>query len=257
MTKKAGAIIQIACVNLTFYQVVAAVVARLLERRGYDVLVTSASHENIYPKLSTGEFHLFTAAWLPSAHLRLWRDFGRDLERWAPLYDGARSFLAVGATALPFIECIGDLGRYADRVEPVIRCLTPRAGITQLTRGALKAYRLDEVGIHVATGNPAFWREALDRALADEPVVVPLWTPLFTDALPLRPLADPLRAFGTPDTAFLVAHRSAHDLLDAGTVTMLRGLRIGRDQVSALDRQVTLDGVSLLSAARAFADTVH
>jgi glycine betaine/proline transport system substrate-binding protein len=244
--------IRLATVNLGFYRVVAAVVADLLHSRGYRTQIDQAPHEELYPRVGAGEFHLFTAAWLPSAHAPLWRKHGRDLERLAPLYDGAHFFLAVGQDTLPAAQCIDDLGRFAQHFDPVLQALTPRAGLTRLTRSTVKAYSLDSAGFAVATGTAVEWRGAIDRALAGEPVVLALWTPLFTDLLPIRPLADPLHSFGRPDTAYLVAHASAHMALDPETMAMLRNLRINRETVSAMDLQVTFEGATPDEAARSW-----
>ena len=245
-------VVRLASVDLSSYAVVSAVVADLLTRRGYHVDLTTGPHDQIYPRLGAGDFHLFAAAWLPAAHALFWRKYGRDLERWAALYDGARFFLALNRTMVPTVICIDDLASHAGEIEPTIQALTPRAGLTRLTRAVVRVYRLDEAGMSVAVGGTADWRRAIDRALAGAPIALALWTPLFTDALPFRPLLDPRHAFGSPDTAFLVAHRSAHDAIDAGTMASLRDLRIGLETVSAMDRQVTLEGAAPEILARAF-----
>ncbi len=237
-------------INLSFYQVVGAVVAALLERAGHTVTVVEGTHEQLYPRLGAGELDLFAAAWLPGGHGPLWAAHGRNLEKVCALYSGARFFFAVPASAPARVRSIGDLTeRDADGFARDIQGLGEATGLTRLSRAAARAYGLDAAGFRVQAGDATAWRASVDAARAGPPRVLALWTPLFTDALDFRVLEDPMGAFGPADTAYLAAAPRARAKLDARDWAALKALTIPRADVSRMDARVVLDRLTPEAAA--------
>lgn len=241
-------------VGLSFYAVVGGVVQEVLEREGYTVRVVQGPHAEIFPRLASGEVDIFAAAWLPNGHASLYAPVKDSTFLIAPLYEDARFYWVVPAY-IPdtLIASLSDLARPAvrERLSPRIVSLPATTGLTISAQQVLKAYDLAAAGYVVVPGSPEAWLSTLQQAVAArEWIVFPLWQPQWLNAAyQLRRLADPKNAYGEPDVAWLLGHRSLPAKLSPGTLATLRKIRLSIDAVTAMDEMVNVDGLTPRAAA--------
>ncbi|HZP93523.1 MAG TPA: glycine betaine ABC transporter substrate-binding protein [Burkholderiales bacterium] len=244
-------------VDLSFYEVTAAVVQQVLERLGYNVAVKKGSHSEIYPRLAAGEVDLFVAAWLPNAHAKYWQQYKDDLVRVSRLYDDARLFWAV-PDYVPAAEvgAVADLARpgVAAKMEKVIRGTRPDSGLMIGSQRVFEAYRLGEAGYRLAPGDPADWIASFnDNIAARKWFVMPLWQPQFLNkAAKLRILDEPHELLGKKDSAYLVAHKDLRQKLDRRTWETLKRIELSVAAVTDMDYLVNVRKMSPREVARAW-----
>jgi glycine betaine/proline transport system substrate-binding protein len=114
------------------------------------------------------------------------------------------------------------------------------------------AYNLDEMGYEIVAAPPAEWfgtfREAIQK---NEWVIFPLWQPHWANAAyEVRRLNDPKGAYGEPDTAYLLGHRSLRNKLPAAMIGRLSNIRLSIEAVTEMDRMVNVDKLSPRDSAR-------
>jgi glycine betaine/proline transport system substrate-binding protein len=63
-------------------------------------------------------------------------------------------------------------------------------------------------------------------------------------------LNDPKGAYGEPDTAYLLGHRSLRDKLPGTMIALLSNVRLPIEAVTEMDRMVNVDGLSPQDSAR-------
>jgi glycine betaine/proline transport system substrate-binding protein len=242
-------------VGLSFYAVVGGVVQELLEREGYSVEVVQGPHAEIFPRLGAGEVDIFAAAWLPQGHAALFARVEDVTFRIAPLYEDARFFWVVPAyVPESALSSVTDLARpdVQQRVSKRIVSLPAETGLTISGRRVMDAYKLGEAGYELVAAPPGEWFGTFRKAIgANEWVIFPLWQPQWVNAAyGVRRLADPKGAYGEPDTAYLLGHRSLRDKLPGSTIALLSNIRLSIEAVTEMDRMVNVDGLSPRDSAR-------
>ena len=245
-------------VDLSFYAVTGEVTQQILREQGYEVEVVTGDHATIYPQLGRGEVHLLAASWLPFGHADLYAEVEDSAERLTPLYEGARFYWVVPAyVPEDQVATLADLAEpdVARRMPDTIAALPEGTGTTISSQDVMDAYGLSGA-YTLEPGGPEAWSASLRTALDEEAwTVVPLWTPHWWNAAyDLRELEDPGGVLPEPDTAWLVAHESLRDVVDAETLERLRDLRISRAEVTEMDRLVNAEGLTPREAARRWAD---
>jgi glycine betaine/proline transport system substrate-binding protein len=242
-------------VNLSFYAVVGGVVQELLEREGYGVEIVEGPHAKMFPRLGAGEVDILAAAWLPRGHAGLFASVEDVTFRIAPLYEDARFFWVVPAyVPESTLSSVTDLVRpdVQQRVSKRIVSLPAETGLTISARRVVDAYNLGEAGYEVVAAPPTQWfgtfREGIEK---NGWVVFPLWQPHWVNAAyDVRRLDDPKGAYGEPDTAYLLGHRSLRHKVPSGMIGLLSNIRLPIDAVTEMDRMVNVDGLSSRDAAR-------
>jgi len=247
--------IELGQVGLSFYAVKGGVVQELLERDGYTVEVTEGSHADIFPMLGEGEVDILAAAWLPSGHAALYEPVRDVTFPIAPLYEDA-SFFWVVPSYVPeeAVSSIADLTDpdVRERFPDQIVSLPEATGLTTGGRRVVAAYGLDDAGYELVAASPADWLGTFEEAIAAGTwVVFPLWQPQWVNAAyDVRPLAEPMNAYGEPDTAYLLGHEGLTDKLSPESLERLSNVRLSVEDVTEMDRLVNVDGLTPHEAAR-------
>ncbi|MEL6385295.1 MAG: glycine betaine ABC transporter substrate-binding protein [Cyanobacteria bacterium J06626_18] len=251
--------IELGQVGLSFYAVKGGVVQELLERDGYTVAVTEGSHAHIFLMLGEGEVDILAATWLPNGHAALYEPVQDVTFPIAPLYEDARFFWVV-----PSYVPEETVSSIADLANPDVQALFPNqivslpeaTGLTTGGRRVMDAYGLDEAGYELLAASPSEWLGTFEAAIAAETwVVFPLWQPHWTNAAyDVRPLAEPLNAYGEPDTAYLLGHENLANKLSPESLERLSNVRLSIEDVTAMDRMVNVDGLTPREAARTWLD---
>ncbi|MGH8676759.1 MAG: glycine betaine ABC transporter substrate-binding protein [Burkholderiales bacterium] len=242
-------------VDLSFYEVTAALVQQVLERAGYNVAVKKGSPSQIYPLLGAGEVDLFVAAWLPHTHAQYWEEYKDNVFRLTRLYDDAKLFWAV-PDYIPAseVKAVTDLKKpqIAEKMEKVIRGPGADSGLMIGSKKIFEHYRLDQAGYELAPGRTAEWIAAFNQNIAGKKwFVMPLWQPQYLNrAASLRILEEPGNLLGGADSAYLVASNEARAKLDKYTFGVLAKLELSVKWVTELDYMVNVDKMSPHDAAR-------
>jgi glycine betaine/proline transport system substrate-binding protein len=242
-------------VDLTFYEVTAALVQIVLERMNYNVALAKGSHSQIYPRLAAGEVDLFVAGWLPNAHARYWEEHKADLTRVTRLYDDARLFWAV-PEYVPATEVreVADLAKpeMASRMDKTIRGPGPDSGLMIGSKKIVETYGLDRAGYNLAPGKPADWIAWFNaNVAAGKWFVTPLWQPMYLNQVAkLRILDEPKHLLGKEDTAYLLAHKNIRETIDEATYGALRRMELSVEAVTEMDYLMNVQKLSARDAAR-------
>jgi glycine betaine/proline transport system substrate-binding protein len=236
-------------INLSFYQVVGAVVQEILEAVGHAVEIREGSHDEIYPVLGEGGLDVLAAAWLPNAHGTYWRRFEDRTVELATLYENARLYWAVPEYVPESeVRSVEDLLRpeVAARMTKTIRGIGSGSGLM------MTEYGLAAAGYELVPGAARDWIANFEAAVAEGRwVVMPLWRPHFLNrAYPVRVLEEPRALLGGDDRAVLVANRERIARLPEATVDALRHVPLGLDVVTDLDYAVNVEGRTAREAAR-------
>lgn len=252
--------IELGQIDLSFYAVKGGVVQELLERDGYTVEVTEGSHAEIFPLLGEGEVDILAAAWLPNGHSALYESVRDVTFPIATLYEDARFFWVV-----PSYVPEETVSSIADITDPAVREMFPdqivslpeATGLTTGGRRVVEAYGLNDAGYELIAAPPAEWLGTFESAIASLTwVVFPLWQPQWVNAeYDVRPLEEPLNAYGEPDTAYLLGHQELKDKLSPESLERLSNVRLSIEDVTEMDRMVNVDGLTPREAARTWIET--
>ncbi|MGD7002788.1 glycine betaine ABC transporter substrate-binding protein [Corynebacterium halotolerans] len=242
-------------INESFHQVGAAVVEEVLLRLGHEVEVHEGPHPEMYPKIASGEHHLFADAWLPGGHAVYWEQVKDEVVEVAPLYDDAKFFWAVPDYVDENIRSLSDLAKpeVAERFTTrTVQGTGSYAGLTMMGDELLETYGLAELGWSQPAGDiHAVIDTVNSRFAAGDWFVTPLWQPMFLNEVhELRPLEDPEGAFPAPDRASLLAHRGAWENLPERTREVLGRIRFDVSDVNEMDLLVNVEGLDILPAIR-------
>lgn len=141
------------------------------------------------------------------------------------------------------VDSLADLKTHASEFGGQIYGIEPGTGLMRLTRtkamptyGLTGAYRLTE------SSTPAML-SALQTAIEQrKPIAVTLWRPHWAyTKLPLKPLKDPRRAYGKPDTIQTVA-RKGFTKDHARVAGWLKNFHLTSDQLGKLELLIRKKG---------------
>ena len=253
-------------VDLSFYEVTAKVVQSVLERLGYDVVLKTGSHAEIYPLLGKGEIDLFVAAWLPNAHAPYWDKYKDEAVLVTKLFEDARLFWAV-----PDYVPATDLGSVADLNKPAVAArmqkqilgTKPDSGLMTGSQKVMQAYALADSGYELVSGNSAERLANLEENIsAKRWFVMPLSQPNYLNRVAkMRALTEPRQLLGGADSAYLAAHKDFQARIDKRIWRVLQRMSLSVKAVTEMDYLVNVNKLTPDYAARnwmaAHPDTVN
>lgn len=253
-------------VDLSFYEVTAKVVQSVLERLGYNVVLKTGSHAEIYPLLGKGAIDLFVAAWLPNAHAPYWDKYKDEAVLVTKLFEDARLFWAV-----PDYVPATDLGSVADLNKPAVAArmqkqilgTKPDSGLMTGSQKVMQAYALADSGYELVSGNSAERLANLEQNIsAKRWFVMPLSQPNYLNRVAkMRALAEPRQLLGGADSAYLAAHKDFQARIDKRTWRVLQRMSLSVKAVTEMDYLVNVHKLTPDYAARnwmaAHPDTVN
>lgn len=173
--------------------------AELLESElGYDVVTKMTDVNTVFEQLSTGEYDVFTDAWLPQTHGEYMDKYGENLEDLSVVVQQVKTGLVVPKYVSA--ESITDLEGSFDEIIGI----GEGAGIMSATQTALETY---ELNIDLVSGDEQLMTEKLSEAIKRrEPIVVTGWVPHWIfNRYELKFLKDPENVYGESEKIHTVA----------------------------------------------------
>lgn len=240
-------------IALSFHRAAAAVVRRVLEAHGHQVISVEASHEKLFELQRAGRVDVLVSAWLPSSHDTYLGPYRDHVHVLAPHYRPFCVWALPPYVPSKAVEEVADLARpeVAERMTLTIDGINRGAGISRFSARIVTEYGLDQVGYTFRPGTEADFSARVERGIADrEWFVIPLWRPQYLNRLHLlRTIAEPKGLLGTVDAASPVVHRDAIDRIHPDVLTRLGALYLGNDGVEEIDTLINVEGLTPLQAA--------
>ncbi|MCW5624143.1 MAG: hypothetical protein KIT73_05435, partial [Burkholderiales bacterium] len=227
----------------------------LLERSGFNVALSAASHSVMYPRLAKGDIDLFVASWQPYAHAEYVQQYGGDFVRLGTLYEDAKLYWAVPAY-IPAgeVKSVADLKKpeVAAKMVKEIRGTLPDSGLMIGSRKIVERYELAAAGYELVPGPAKEWiANFQDRIGKEEWFVMPLWQPQYLNqAYKLRILDEPQQLLGGENTAYLVANRDFAATLSKRQRELLARVELSIKAVTLMDYWVNVEKMTPRDAAR-------
>ncbi|MGC3938961.1 glycine betaine ABC transporter substrate-binding protein [Roseobacter sp. EG26] len=228
---------------LSFYAVQGAVVCAVLERAGYATEHVMAFHDEIYPRLGSGEIDVFCATWLPSAHATLWSPIEERAVKLGCLFRGGGFYIAASPRlAQDGARCILDLAQFDAVERAVVSVGSGGATLTSRARNALQVHGLDTAGFHVHAVPEKDWFEWIKNGTEKgRRFAAAVWRPSFVNATTdLALLSDPENAMGPQDDGWIAANRDFLRTAPNALKHLLAGLQLEIETIEALDIEVTI-----------------
>ena len=188
--------------------------ARLLrEELDQPVELVRAGIAEQYQALAAGRIDAMLMSWQPRTHAPYLARVGHRVEDLGVIYDGARLGWAVPAyVPAERIRSMEDLAdpETRERLGGRIVGIEPDAGLSRLSRAALRRYDLDGYALQSGDG-PAMVSALADAIAAGEWVVVTGWSPHWMFAAhDLRYLADPAGTLGGSEQVHVLARQGLY-----------------------------------------------
>ncbi|MGH3423189.1 MAG: glycine betaine ABC transporter substrate-binding protein [Nocardioidaceae bacterium] len=169
----------------------------VLEQKGYDVTLKELDVAPVFVGVSKGDLDLFFDTWLPITHEDYWKQYGDKVDDLGVWYDQATLNIAVPDYV--DLKSIADLKGKASEFDGTITGIDPGAGLTRVTKEAMKKYGLDDYELKTSS-TPAMLAALKKATDAKEPIVVTLWHPHWAySAFPIKDLTDPEGAMGSAE----------------------------------------------------------
>jgi glycine betaine/proline transport system substrate-binding protein len=170
----------------------------------------------IFAALGGGDIDIHPSAWPDRTHAQYVKKFKDDIEDLDTYNKGGLNFLAV--PQYTDIDSMEDLAEDPDRFDGKIIGIEKGAGLTAMTQDeAMPAYGLDKDFELVASSTPAMLSELDKAATSEEDIVVTMWKPYWAnEKYDVKPLKDPKKGFGDPETMHLMGRKGfTEDFADA------------------------------------------
>ncbi|PQZ95036.1 glycine/betaine ABC transporter substrate-binding protein [Arthrobacter sp. MYb227] len=206
---------------------------RILDKKGYDVTLTSADAAPVFTGVSTGDFDMTMDVWLPDTHAQYLEKYGDKMQELGTWNENAKLTVAVNKDA--DITSLDELAAKADMFGNRIVGIDPGAGLTAAMKDRVSPdYGLEKMDF-VTSSTTAMLTELKKATTAGDNIVVTLWRPHWAyDAFPIKDLEDPKGALGTAE------HISSYGSLtfkdDFPTLTgWMAGFKMDDDKLFSLE----------------------
>ena len=244
-------------VNQSSYEATAVIIQTILERIGYNVAIKKGKAHVMYPLMADGEIDLFVAASLPNEDAADWEEYKDKFVLVTPLFEESRMFWAV-PDYIPksVVSSIADLSKpgVAEKMEKLIR--GPEADSDLMVRSGkvFEAYGISQAGYQLKAGKPDDWIAAFNENIESEKwFVMPLWQPHYLNMVTkMRILDEPKKLLGEPDTAWLIAHKTAEKKMGRVGFGILKKMEMSVKAINELDYRINIGKLTARDAARSW-----
>ena len=163
-----------------------------------------------YQGVAKGDIDLMMMAWLPETHKDYWARVGNKAVQLGVIYTDAKlGWVVPSYVPEDQVSSIADLAKedVQKKLGGKVQGIDPGAGLTRLSKEALKTYELDDYNL--TTASDAAMVAALDRAIRKkEWIVATGWSPHWMfGKYELRYLEDPKNALGGIERVYVVSRQ--------------------------------------------------
>jgi glycine betaine/proline transport system substrate-binding protein len=216
------------------------------DKMGKEVEMTKADPAAVYQAVGSGDIDFHTDAWLPDTHSDYFDKTAGKVVNLGPVYSRASlGWVVPEYVSEDKISSIKDLKseEVMNMLDGKVIGIGPGAGLTRLSKKAMDAYGLKDMGYNLVISSGSGMTAALKRAINNkEPVVVTGWKPHWKfGRWDLRYIDDPKGTLGDIERADIVArtgfyreHPNVHEMLDRMTVP-LDQVQAGMDKGEQMD----------------------
>jgi glycine betaine/proline transport system substrate-binding protein len=246
-------VIRLGNIDLSFHAASAAVVQRILERHGFDVVSSTSPHEEMFRRYGAGDVDMLVSAWLPASHGGYLAPFTDRTRLLGVLYRPYCIWGVPDYVPIDQVASVADLARpeIAAKMGHLIQGINPGAGISRFSREIIKQYGLAEAGYHFENGSEADCFTRYEKSVErGEWIVVPLWHPQFLHhRFNIRELEEPKGLLGGQDDATLIVSNEMAAAMTPELLDELSRLSLGNAAISELDHLICREGYTPLQAA--------
>ena len=217
----------------------------LEDRLDEDVELVQTGIAPQYQGVASGDIDVMLMSWQPSTHSDYLENVGNKTVDLGMLYGHARlGWVVPDYVPKDQLNSLADLQseEMADKLNGTITGIDPGAGLTRLSKQAIKDYNLGEVGFNLQTSSGAGMTAAFERATSNEEwIVATSWTPHWMfgrwDA---RFLKDPKGSLGSFERIHAIAREGFYqENIDAAMTLSRMQLPLEQLQAAMFDAQET------------------
>jgi glycine betaine/proline transport system substrate-binding protein len=249
-------VIRLGNIDLSFHAASAAVVQRILERHGYEVISSTSPHETMFLRYGAREVDMLVSAWLPASHGGYLAPHAAHTRMLGVLYQPYCIWGVPDYVPAKQVASVADLARpeIASRMSHLIQGINPGAGISRFSRAIVEQYGLGELGYHFENGSEADCFTRFENSVErGDWLVVPLWHPQFLHhRFSIRALEEPKGLLGGQDDATLIVREEMAQQMPPELLQELTQLHLGNAVISELDYLICRESLSPLAAADAW-----
>lgn len=207
----------------------------LEDRMGYDVELIQTDIAPQYQGIATGSIDLMLMSWLPGTHQDYLEKTCTKVVNLGVLYTHARlGWVVPEYIPASEVASIADLKKDSvnDKLDGTITGIDPGAGLTRLSKKAVKEYGLDDYDLQISSG--AGMTAALERAVRrNEWIVVTGWSPHWKfGRWNLRYLEDPKGVLGSYERIHAIAREGFYQQ-NVEAAAMITRMHLPIDQLEA------------------------
>ncbi|WP_145137821.1 glycine betaine ABC transporter substrate-binding protein [Roseomonas gilardii] len=198
----------------------------------------------LYQGITRGDVDAMLQLWLPETHADYWKRIEGKVDRLGVLYTDARlGWVVPNYVPKEELNSFADLrnDEVREKLGGIIQGIEPGAGLTRVSREALKTYGLDDT-YRLQESSEAAMISMIERSMRRKKwVVATAWSPHWMfGKYDLRYLADPEKAMGGSEQVYAIARKGLKEQ-SPGVTNLLTRMNLPLDELqkAMLDAQET------------------
>lgn len=198
----------------------------------------------LYQGITRGDVDAMLQLWLPETHADYWKRIEDKVDRLGVLYTDAKlGWVVPGYVPEEELNSFADLrnDEVRKKLGGIVQGIEPGAGLTRVSREALKTYGLDEA-YRLQESSEAAMISMIERSMRRKKwVVATAWSPHWMfGKYDLRYLADPEKAMGGSEQVYAIARKGLKEQ-SPGVANLLTRMNLPLDELqkAMLDAQET------------------
>ncbi|PZP47021.1 MAG: glycine/betaine ABC transporter substrate-binding protein [Azospirillum brasilense] len=198
----------------------------------------------LYQGITRGDVDAMLQLWLPETHADYWKRIEGKVDRLGVLYTDAKlGWVVPNYVPKEELDSFADLknDEVREKLGGIIQGIEPGAGLTRVSREALKTYGLDGT-YRLQESSEAAMISMIERSMRRKKwVVATAWSPHWMfGKYDLRYLADPEKAMGGSEQVYAIARKGLKEQ-SPGVTNLLTRMNLPLDdlQKAMLDAQET------------------
>ena len=219
--------------------------AKLMQDRlNVEAVLMQSDIAPLYQGITRGDVDAMLQLWLPETHADYWKRIEGKVDRLGVLYTDARlGWVVPDYVPKEELNSFADLksGEVREKLGGIVQGIEPGAGLTRVSREALKTYGLDEA-YRLQESSEAAMISMIERSMRRKKwVVATAWSPHWMfGKYDLRYLADPEKAMGGVESVYAIARKGLKEQ-SPGVTSLLTRMNLPLDELqkAMLDAQET------------------